>query len=343
MPTKKHTDKKLKAAVIGVGQMGKHHARVFFELKPTDLIAVADVDEKLGRELAKQYGAKYYKEHKELLEKEKPDMVSIAVPTRWHHPVALDVIEAGSHLLIEKPIAFNLEEAKEIIQAAKEKEVKLTVGHIERFNPAVLKLKELMDEGRLGTIVSIMARRAGTIPNRIKDANVIMDIGVHDIDLLNFLIGRLPSSIFSFGGKAILRKHEDYSDIFLEYPSHDNGLKVSGHIQVNWITPVKIRKLNITGTKGYAVINLITQDLILFDTDYTQEFNDFEDFVGKFKEVKGKKIPVESKEPLKAQIEAFIEAILKDKPVKITGEDALAALRIAILATENIRLKSGEL
>ncbi|MEX0621777.1 MAG: Gfo/Idh/MocA family oxidoreductase [Candidatus Woykebacteria bacterium] len=331
----------LKAAVIGVGNMGRHHARNYAQLPAVDLVAISDLDERAGKKIANLYAAKYYKDYSEMLKREKPDIVTISTPTRWHHSVALDALEAGSNILIEKPISTNLEEAKEIIESAKGKKLKLTVGHIERFNPAVSKLKELIKEGKLGTIVSIMARRTGVVPARVKDANVVLDIGVHDIDLLNFILDGHPINVYASGGRVILRKHEDYADIFLEYPANSDGLKVTGHVQVNWLTPVKIRKLNVTGTKGYAVVNLITQDLILFDTQYTQEFDDFEDFVGKFKESKGKKIPVDTVEPLRLQLEHFVDSVANGNPPFVSAEDALHALRIATLATENIRLKEG--
>ncbi|MCH7541884.1 Gfo/Idh/MocA family oxidoreductase [Patescibacteria group bacterium] len=337
------TSKKLKAAVIGVGAIGKHHARNYSQIDNVDLVAVCDLDSKLGKQIAGAYNTKYYKNYRQMLQKEKPDLVSICVPTRSHFSVAKDVIESGVHLLVEKPITANVDEGRVLIDEANKKGVKMSVGHIERFNPVILKLADLIDKGRLGTIVSLMVRRAGTIPNRVKDANVIVDIGVHDIDLLNFLLGKKPENIYASGGRAILRKHEDYADIFLEYPAHKNGLRVTGHIQVNWITPVKIRKLNITGTKAYAVLNLITQDLILFNTDYTQEFDDFEDFVGKFKESRGVKIPVEIKEPLTLQLEKFIASIIDNTDVFVSPEDALWALRLAHTATEQIRIKDNRI
>lgn len=333
--------KKLRAAVIGVGSMGRQHARNYHEIENVDLVGISDIDEKAGKELAEKHNTRFFKDYREMLKTAKPDIVSIAVPTRWHYQVALDTINSRVHLLIEKPISHNLDEAKDIIEAARKKGVKLTVGHIERFNPAVVRLKELIKEGKLGTIVSIMARRTGIIPNRIKDANVIIDIGVHDIDLINFLLEKKPSNIYASGGRAILRKHEDYADIFLEYPASNDGLRVTGHIQVNWLTPVKIRKLNITGTKAYAVLNLVTQDLVLFDTDYTHEYDDFEDFVGKFKESTGVKVPVGVKEPLRLQLERFIESVLSDAEVYVSGEDALWALRLAHIATEHIRIKDN--
>jgi UDP-N-acetylglucosamine 3-dehydrogenase len=335
--------KRLKAVVIGVGNMGRHHARNYHDIDGAELVAVSDLDKKIGKEVAKLYKTKYYSDYRKMLKVEKPNVVSVSVPTRWHYSVAKDVIEAGCHLLVEKPISTNIDEARQLIDSAAKRGAKLTVGHIERFNPAVLKLKELIRKGRFGTIVSVMARRAGIVPNRIKDANVIVDIGVHDIDLLNFLLEKKPINIYASGGRAVLRKHEDYADVFLEYPSGRDGLNATGHIQVNWLTPVKIRKLNITGTKGYAVLNLITQDLILFDTEYTQEFDGFEDFVGKFKGSEGEKIPVDIKEPLRAQLEMFISAILNDTDVYVSPEDALWALRIAQTATEHIKIKDNRI
>ena len=339
--SKLKTQNKLKAAVVGVGSMGRHHARNYADMKNVDLVAVCDPDEAAGKKIARQFNTKYYKDHTEMFEAEKPDLVTIAAPTKWHHPIALDAIKRKIHILIEKPITLNLDEAQEIINEAKGTNTKITVGHIERFNPAVIKLKELIKGGKLGSIISIMARRAGAIPERIKDANVILDIGVHDIDLLNFILERSPINVFASGGRAILKKHEDYADIFLEYPSDANGLRVTGHIQVNWLTPLKIRKLNVTGTKGYAVVNLVTQELVLFDTNYTQEFDDFEDFVGKFKGSKGRLVKVTLKEPLRVQLEQFVHSIATGSPIAVAPEEALSALRTAILATETIRIKDG--
>ena len=141
---------------------------------------------------------------------------------------------------------------------------------------------------------------------------------------------------------AVLKKQEDYADILLEYPAGGAGFKVTGHIQTNWITPVKIRKINVTGTKGYAVVDLLTQKLVLFNTNYTQEFDDFKDFIGKFKESKGRLIKVKLKEPLRVQLEHFVNAVKNNTKPAVSPEDALSALRTAIHATEIIRLKEGK-
>src|SRR4030067_2130385 len=167
---KQKTMRTLRASVIGIGSMGRHHVRNYSEVPNVDLVGIADIDESLGQKLASEFNTRFYKDHRQLLELERPDIVSLAVPTKWHHALALDVIQRNIHVLIEKPITYNVDEAREIIEEAKKTGVRVTVGHIERFNPAVVKLKELIKDGKLGTVGSVMARRAGTIPSRIKKA-----------------------------------------------------------------------------------------------------------------------------------------------------------------------------
>lgn len=313
----------MKVGVIGAGSMGKNHARIYSEMPGVDLAGIVDLDEHAGKEVARKCGCKHYKDHKEFLETERPDAVSVCVPTSLHYSVAKDVIERGVNLLIEKPITKNLKHAEEIVNLAKKAGVKLAVGHIERFNPAVQRLKELIDQGKLGDITSILARRVGLFPPRIKDANVIIDIAVHDIDVFNYLLGKDPVMISASAGKALVNDREDYADIFLKY----NG--TNGLIEVNWITPVKIRVLNVTGTKGYAELNYITQDLEMHESNYKKTFDKFGDFVVQFGEPKKKLIKVSKQEPLKLELENFIDSIKNDKEPLVNGVEGLNVLRIA--------------
>ncbi len=308
-------------AVIGVGNIGKHHARNYYELPTSNLVAISDLNETIGKELAKKYSCKFYKDYKEMLKKEDIDAISIAVPTSLHKQVALDVLNANKHILLEKPIADTIKNAEEIIKKAKEKNLKLMVGHIERFNPAITKLKSIIDEGQLGDITTVMVRRVGLYPPQIKE-NVVIDLAIHDIDIFNYLLNSLPSNSYCLTGKALVNQKEDYADILLKYNN------TNAFIQVNWITPIKIRKLNITGTKGYAELDYITQELTLYKSNYKKEFNDFEDVV-KFSKPDKIEIGVENKEPLKAEIEAFLTSIEEDKEPPVTGQEALEALRIA--------------
>jgi UDP-N-acetylglucosamine 3-dehydrogenase len=322
----------MNAAVIGVGNMGQHHARNYSEITGVNLVAVADIDPTIGEPLAKRFNSAYYKNYQEMLEKEKIDVVTIAVPTKYHKKVALDCINKKINILLEKPIAGSVSEAKEIVAAAKTKGVKFTVGHIERFNPAVLKLKEMIDKGKLGEIVSITNYRLGPMPNQIKDANVVIDIGVHDIDLINWFYGKLPGQICATGGNALNKIQQDYTEIFLKYGDS------AGKVSANWITPVKIRKMIVSGTKAYVELNFITQELDLYESEYRAESNDFGEFVIKFGEPKDKKvIKVESIEPLKAEISSFIKAIKNNATPAVTAREAIDALDIACKVDRMIR------
>jgi UDP-N-acetylglucosamine 3-dehydrogenase len=245
-----------------------------------------------------------------------------------HHALAIDVINNGTNLLVEKPIAGNVHEAEEIVSLAKKEGVKLAVGHIERFNPAVQELKKLIDNGKLGDITSILARRVGLFPPRIKDANVVIDIAVHDIDVFRYLLGKEPEVVHAAGGKALINDREDYADIFMKY----NG--TNGFIEVNWLTPVKIRVLNVTGTKGYAQLNYISQDLRLYESAYSKTYDEFGEFVLQLGNPREIPVSVKKQEPLKLELEDFVESIKKDRQPLVTGDDGLQVLKIAARVME---------
>lgn len=322
----------MNAAVIGVGNMGRHHARNYSEITGVNLAAIADISPKIGQEIAQKYKCRYYADYKELLNKEKIDLVTIAVPTRLHKKVALDCIKAGCHILIEKPIALTVKDAKEIVGKAKQKGVKFTVGHIERFNPAVLKLKEMIDSGKLGEIISVATFRLGPMPNQIKDANVAIDIGVHDIDIMNWFLGKLPRKIFAQGGNALHQSQADHVEAFLDYGSS------SGLMLANWITPLKVRKLTVSGKKAYVELNYITQDIDFYESNVMPSYDDFGDFIIKFGDNQNKKnIGVSNVEPLRAEIKSFLKAIKTNSRPIVTAREAIDALDIACKIDRMIR------
>lgn len=324
----------MKCAVIGVGNMGRHHARNYFELKNAQLVAVSDKNHRLGNRIAKTYGCKFYKDYQEMIKEENFGVVTVATPTPTHYSIAMDCIRAKKHILIEKPIASTLNEARKLIREAKNHQVKLAVGHIERFNPAIKRLKLMITKNKLGEVKSLVFQRVGLIPLQIKDTNVIVDIGIHDIDLANFLLNSIPKKIVGFGGRALIDYQEDYADILLDYGS------AIVHIQTNWITPLKIRRLMIAGTKGYAEIDLINQSLDFYRHYYTQKYNGFGDFVIKFgRESKRRRIPIKRKEPLKEELKSFLRSIKLNRQPEITGEDGLLALKIALKTSKIIKRK----
>ena len=179
----------IRAAVIGVGAMGRNHARVYQEIKEVELVAVADSDIVLAQEAARLRGGQAYADYGAMLGEVKPDVVTVAVPTHVHYQVVLDALGAGCHVLVEKPIAATLEEGQRMIDRAAELDLLLVVGHIERYNPAVIELKRRLDAGEIGHIFQIHTRRLGPFPARVRDVGVVVDLAPHDLDILRYLTG----------------------------------------------------------------------------------------------------------------------------------------------------------
>ncbi len=318
-------------AVIGVGNMGRNHARVYSEIEGVDLVAVSDSDEPQAKSVADEFSCKSYYDYRKMLKEEQIDAVSIAVPTNLHHRVALDCIKAGVHVLVEKPIADTIEASREMVEESRAAGVVLTVGHVERFNPGVTRLKELIDDGVLGEITSINARRVGIYPPSLGDANVVLDLAVHDIDIFNYLLDRGPVDVFSRAGDALKSGRDDHAIITLGYG------EVSCAVQVNWITPVKVREIAVTGTKGYAELNYITQGLRVYESNYERAYDSFGDFVVKFGAPHEMEVEVEKTEPLKEELKVFIGSVKKDKRPLVTGEEAILALTVSQKAIESYR------
>lgn len=321
----------LRAAVIGVGSMGKHHARVYWELEGVDLTAVADMDDSRLNEVAGQYNTIAYLDYREMLQKEKLDLVSIVVPTKDHYQVAKDCFSAGVHVLIEKPIASTVERAQQIIQLARDANRKLMIGHIMRFNPAVQELKKQLDEGKIGRIFQITCRREGPFPKRIRDVGVAVDLAPHDIDIVRYLSGSEPSRIFA---EMEHRIHTEYEDLLLASMRLKNGV-ISSFI-INWLTPTKIREVIVHGEKGMFRLDDLSQDLYFYENSLaTDELWDPLKTVSGVNPGRMERFHIDRKEPLKMELRAFIDSILNDRNVPVTGEDGLEALKIALLVQQS--------
>lgn len=325
--------KKVNVAVIGTGHIGKHHARNYSELRQAHLAAVCDSQITVGKTIAKKFKCNFYADYTKMLRSEDIEAVSIAVPTKLHKKIAIDCIKRGKHVLIEKPIASTVNQAIEIINMAQKMGVILTVGHLERFNPAVRALKKLISDNKLGQIISIIAKRVGPSAPQIKDSGVLKDLAVHDIDILNYLLDRKPTKIYANGGKAMRKSQEDYAEIFLNYGSK------TGYIQVNWLTPIGIRQLQITGTGGYAELNYITQELNLYQAKYKKQIDpqNYQEFLITYGAAKKITLPIKFQEPLKLELSAFLNSIQTNTPPEVTGEQALTALEIALKALKKSR------
>lgn len=311
----------LRAGVIGTGSMGKNHVRVYAELPNVELVCIADPQSDLSF-FEKKYKAKTYTDYKKMLDEEELDLVTVATPTITHKDVALDVMGRGIHLLLEKPIADSAEEADEIIAAAEKNGVKLMVGHLERFNPAVIELKRRIQEGELGKVYKVDVNRVGPIPPRIQDVGVTIDLAVHDIDVMRFLTEAEPERVFAETEQRIHSKREDLLAGIIRFTN-----RTICYLNVNWLTATRIRKLYITGEKGMFVIDYIQQTLHFFENAASNGPNAQYNMI---KEGKMIRYPIHKKEPLKEEIAHFVECIEKDTQPLVSGEDGKKAIKIAL-------------
>jgi len=324
----------LKVAVIGLGNMGKHHVRNYHNIENCQLVAVCDLKDGAAETYAEEFNCNAYSSIHDMLDKEEIDALTITSPTSTHYEVAKMVIERGISVLIEKPIADNVEHATELIELAKQNNVTLMVGHIERFNPAVTALKNIIEAGELGDITSLISKRVGVFPAQIKDANVIIDLAVHDIDIFSYLLNREPDGIFGNAGRALIDDREDYAEIFLTY-GQQNGI-----VQVNWITPIRIRQLSVTGTKGYAELNYMTQELVVHESNYTRDTDHLGDPVIKFDTPNTRTIPIDNQEPLNLELRHFLDSVRTNTSPLITGEVGRNALRTALDVMSKMQMTS---
>jgi UDP-N-acetylglucosamine 3-dehydrogenase len=316
--------KPLKIGVIGIGNMGKHHIRHYSQMPEAELIAICDIQKDLLNKYQEEFNCKTYTDLDTMLEKENLDAVSIVSPSTLHYQMAKKTIQKGIHTLIEKPLTDSLETSKELIELAKKHNIILMVGHIERFNPAVLKLKEIIDSGKLGEIVIISSKRAGVFPSQIKDANVMIDLAVHDIDIVSHLFNKQPDDVTLNSGKALIDSRDDHAELLLKFGSQ------TGIVQVNWITPIPIRALTLTGTKGYAELNYMTKELTIYESTYNKTIDSIGEQTIKFEPTTKENIPVEKNDQLRTELSNFLSCIHANCAPYVTGQCGYNALKIAL-------------
>ncbi len=312
--------------------MGINHVRNYTTIKGVELVAISDVDRRRGKKIANQFKTKYYQDYNELFKKEKIDAVSIVVPTILHKKVALDVIKRGIPFLLEKPIANNVKDAIEIINQAERNKLSFLVGHVERYNPAVVKLQQLVKAKAFGEILSIVVKRVGLPPEKVKNIDVVTDLAVHDLDIITTLMGRIPKLVYAKGKNRLTKERIDHAEIFLDYGD------CACFIQVNWLTPIKVRNLSITGTKGYAELDYVRQKINLYENNFKiKQPKGFADFVVKFSETPRKQLNLGEKEPLRIELENFINTIKGKESFAITPQEALNALILSEAVIESIK------
>jgi predicted dehydrogenase len=293
--------------------MGSNHARVFAEIAGVELVGIADPDPAHRDFVGRALGCATYEDVDDLLAAG-VDAVTIAAPTHLHHPIALSSIRAGAHVLVEKPIASTAEEARDIIVAARHAGVTLMVGHVERFNPAVAAIKDAI---RSEDILSIAITRVGPFPPRMSNVGVVIDLAVHDIDLIRWFTDSDITEIQPQLSNAVAARE----DIALLQFRTASG--VLAHINTNWLTPFKARNVTVATRGKYVSGDLLTRQVTEcygFQPDGSYSM---------------RHLSVGHAEPLRAELLSFVQAIAEGRTPPVTGEDGLASLDIAIACLEN--------
>jgi predicted dehydrogenase len=248
--------------------------------------------------------------------------VSFVVPTEYHAAVACEVIGRGIHVLIEKPLALSMAEGQLIIDMAAQCGTRLMVGHIERFNPAIVELQRRLERQELGRVFQVHARRLSPFPGRVRDVGVVLDLATHDIDVMRCLVGSEVERVYA----EIERKaHATCEDLLSGLLRFHNG--VVGVLDVNWLTPTKVRQLSVTGEGGMYLVDYLTQDVYWYkNTPVAGEWDALNVLRSEGDMVK---VHFQKKEPLRAEIESFVEAVAEDRDPRINGKDGLIALDLA--------------
>ena len=227
--------------------------------------------------------------------------------------------------MVEKPIAYTLEEGRALVEAARRANKLLAVGHIERFNPAVRELRRRVAAGELGRVFQIHARRQGAFPARIRDVGVVIDLATHDLDVMSDVVRSHVERVYAETEQRIHTDHEDMLNALLRF---ENG--VVGVLQVNWLTPTKIRELSVLGERGLFLVNYLTQELTFFKNADVDPRPDAKRDLQSVSEGEMVRFPIAQAEPLRLELESFLQSIDLGRPVEVDGEAGLRALQLAL-------------
>jgi UDP-N-acetylglucosamine 3-dehydrogenase len=293
----------VRIAVIGTGGWGKNHVRVLSELG--SLVAVCDLDASRAATYAEKFRVKGYSSVDEMLEKERPDGVTICTPASTHFAVASKTLKEGVHTFVEKPMTSTVKEAQDLIKEAEKAKKILTVGFIERFNPAIAELKKMVTKGTLGRPILFEYHRENRRGENIVDVGVVKDASVHDIDTARWLFGEEPKTVYARVG-SVMGKNEDFATILLGF-----GGERTAFITTNWVTPSRVRQLSAVFEKAVVTLDFITQEI-------------------RVHEESGTKVPNHAfQEPLMLELKEFAAAIAEGRQPIVTGKDGLMVTRIA--------------
>ncbi len=301
----------IKVGVIGVGYLGQHHARIYAEIEGVHLVGVADVRKERAESIARQYRCEAVSDYREILDA--VDALSIVTPTTTHYPIALDCLKAGKDILVEKPITVTVEEADHLIREAGRAGCIIQVGHLERYNPAVLAASDFIKEP-----IFIESERLSPFLGRGTDVDVTLDLMIHDIDIILSLVGRSVTDIRAVGA-SVLSDKLDVAKAWLEFENGCTALAT-----VSRLSPEKQRKLKVSQRDAYIVIDYQASEIKRYR-----------------KSAEGMSMDVvkpERKESLKEELRDFVHCVMERKRPMVSGVEGRNALRVVMEITEKIKL-----
>jgi UDP-N-acetylglucosamine 3-dehydrogenase len=330
----------LRIGVVGCGRMGSFHVRNYTQIDCAQLVAVADPSEESRRRAAAGTGAVEFSDWRELIEfgADELDAVSIACSSEHHAEVALEALAADLHVLVEKPIATTLPDALRMRGAAIEADRKLMVGHVERFNPAVAKLRELVADGRLGNVYRAHTTRVGPLPTRIQDTGVAIDLATHDLDVMQHVLDRQIGEIYADGGRFLHGSQEDLLTCMVRFGPEDAG-DTLGLLDVNWLTPEKKREIALIGENGLLRASYITQDVWFVESPSAPLHWDGLSMLRGDGEGAAVRFSLAKAEPLRSELEAFCRCVLDDTAEPVSAHDGVKALAAALAMRESAAVR----
>lgn len=317
-------DRELRIGLIGLGAMGRNHLRILSSIPDVRLVAVADTDRDALDAATNGTGAQGFAEPMALLGEADLDALVIASPTTTHVALADAAIDRGLASLVEKPLAATPDEAGALAAAAQARGVPLQVGHVERFNPAVLELGRLLHEGHwLSSVYAITSRRAGPFPARIRDVGVTVDLATHDVDILSWIAGERPVRVFAETAQRIHADHEDLLFGLMSFPSGTVAM-----LDVDWLTPAKRRQLAVVGEEGMFELDYLTQRLTFTRASDVTNPRLIGGYAPTFAgdEVE---LPVPNAEPLAAELASFLDVVRTGGRPVVDGDDGRWAVVLA--------------
>jgi UDP-N-acetylglucosamine 3-dehydrogenase len=313
----------LRVGIVGLGSMGRNHLRILGARPDVRIVGLADPQASALDEAVAETGAPGFAEPLAMLAELDLDAVVIAAPTTTHHALVMAALGRDLPVLVEKPVAATPDEALEILGLARARRIPVQVGHVERFNPAVLELGRLLDGGWLSTVYAIASRRAGPFPARIRDVGVTVDLATHDVDILSWIAAERPERVIAETARRIHADHEDLLFGLLHFPSGATGM-----LDVNWLTPAKRRQLVVVGEEGMFELDYLSQRLTFTRVpDVTQPSllaGYAPTFQGEVTE-----LPVSSAEPLAAELDAFLKVVREGGRPEVDIEDGVWAVAVA--------------